>query len=188
MRTNKFSLLTSIVACGLAVFGMVGCSSDCTVTVKEIKGDNQEYRLTVNAGETVTMNMLAEKYRDKFTEDTGLFRDKNLYVDEQCLVKFVGGVNDNITLYFGSYSPMTYEEVVFDYNNEQYAIYRAKGSTLTAEDFSRSAYGYGDAADYVFYSDSARATELDISSVEIGKNNNGNTIYSSTVIYVANAV
>ena len=60
MRIKKFSLLTSIVACGLAVFGMAGCSSDYTVTVKAMNGDLQEYKLTVKAGETVTMNMLAE--------------------------------------------------------------------------------------------------------------------------------
>ncbi len=187
MKMNKILSLASAVACVSAACCMTGCAADCTVTVKQANNSGQEYTLSVKSGEAVTMDMLVEKYRTEFSTDTGFFRDKHLFKDESCLTKFVGKVDGNITLYFGSYSPMTYEEVVFDYNNEQYAIYRAKGTTLTAEDFSRSAYGYGDAADYVFYSDSAHTTELDISNVEIGKDNNGDTIYSSTVIYVADA-
>lgn len=183
MKTKKLISVLSLAACAATAMCMTGCATDYTVTVKQAMNDNNDYKLTVKSGDTVTMDMLAEKYSDEFMVDTGFYCDRNLYTDEACLTKFVGGVDSNTTLYFGSYNPLEYGRVVFDYDGNEYVVYRAIGATLTAMDFSRSAYGIGEASDYVFYSDAARTSQLNISGVEIETT----ALYGNTNIYVADA-
>lgn len=180
MRTNKLLSILCLTACVTAALCMTGCSTDCNVTVKNTVNE-ESYTLTVKEGETVTMNTVALKFRDKFLSDTGMLIDENLYTDKDCLTKFNGLVNGNITLYFGTYDPRNYGKVVFEYNDDEYVVYREAGTTLTVTDFSRSAYGIGDAADYAFYSDEAHTAGLNISEVTVKSVASG----GMSVIYVA---
>ena len=46
-----------------------------------------------------------------------------------------------MTLYYKEYSPELYGKIIFDYNGEEYIVYRPLGDKLSAEDFTVSAYG-----------------------------------------------
>ena len=181
MKTNKLISVLSLAACATAAICMTGCSADHDVTVKNAS-NGESYKLTLKDGDTVTMDMLVEKYRDKFMLDSGFYCDQNLYTDEACLTKFVGGVKGNTTLYFGTYNPQNYGRVVFAYDGQNYVVYREIGTTLAAEDFSRSAYGKGDASDYVFYADEAHTSLLNINSVNVETGD-----FDNAVIYVGDA-
>ncbi len=192
MKLKKTAAAFTLAVCAASAIGMAGCvatdtekntvDEKYTVTVKKANSDDS-YILTAEKGEKITMNMLFEAYPEKFLEDTGFFLDKNLYTDEACLAKFSGGVDRNITLYFGMYAPSEYGRVVFEYNDEKYTVFRAIGSTLTAADFSLSAYGHGDPADYEFYSDESHTSPLSLDKTEVKSILSGDTI-----VYVAEAV
>lgn len=181
MKIKKSVLALGLTACAAISLSMTGCAADYTVTVREVTGD-ASYTLKAEKGVDLAVDTLAEKYPEEFALDTGLLLDHNLYTDEACRTKFVGGVNGNITLYFGTYSPQKYGKVVFEYKGEEYVVFREAGSTLTAADFTESAYGYGDRTDYVFYSDAERNQSVVISNVEVKS-----ALSGDTTVYVADA-
>lgn len=145
--------------------------------------DGGEAKLFVGSGDAVTMEMLENAYVDKFLLDTGFSRDTQLYTDEECLTKFTGVIDGETTLYYAEYSPELYGKVIFDYDGEQYSVYRRIGSKLNATDFSRSAYGVGEASDYVFCSDEERTVVLNINDSDVPCGWLQNSVY----IYVKDA-
>ena len=181
MKIKRFiaSLITVVCMVAAAVC-MTGCGTKYTVTLNRV-GSEENYTLSVGKGKAVTMDMLVEAYREEFLWDTGLTTDKNFYTDEACRKKFVGGVYSDITLFFKSYNPIEYGRVVFEYKDEQYMVYRLKGTKLTAEDFSLSAYGYGAPSDYAFYSDKDCTVPLNIENTEVHQS----FMDGDEIIYVA---
>jgi len=191
MKLKKTAAALTLAVCAASAIGMVGCvakdtgkntDEKYTVTVKKANSEDR-YILTAEKGENITMNMLFEAYPEKFLDDTGFMLDKNLYTDEACLTKFSNGVDSDITLYFGMYAPPEYGRIVFEYNDEKYIVFRAIGSTLTAADFSLSAYGHGDPADYEFYSDESYTMSLSLDKIEVKS-----LLLGDTVVYVAEVV
>ena len=158
--------ITMTVCLAAAAVCMTGCGTKYSVTLNNVSNGNS-YTLSVGKGKTVNIDMIFKAYPDESLFLTGLSTDENLYTDKTCRTKFVGTVNSDMTLYYGSYSPEVYGRAIFVYSGKEYTIYRLKGTTLTAEDFSLSAYGYGTPSDYKFYSDKEHTTPLDIAGVEV---------------------
>ena len=175
------SLVMAVCMTAAAVC-MTGCGTKYTVTLNRV-GSDKNYTLSVGKGKTVDIDMFVEAYSEDFSLLTGLITDENFYTDEACRKKFVGGVYSDITLYFKSYSPLEYGRAIFEYKDEQYTVYRLKGTKLTAEDFSLSAYGRGTPSDYAFYSDKDCTVPLNIENSEVHQF----PMNGEEVIYVADA-
>lgn len=176
--------LVMAVCMAATVVCMTSCGTKYTVTLNRV-GSEENYTLSVGKGKAVTMDMLVEAYREEFLLDTGFYMDNIFYTDEVCRTRFVGGVTSDITLYFRDYSPELYGEVIFDYNGEQYVIYRLLDTKLSAEDFTVSAYGRGTASDYAFYSDKEHTVPLDIGKTEVKEGDK--RLYVKVTVYVADA-
>lgn len=174
--------ITMTVCLAAVAVCMTGCGTQYTVTLNNVSS-GKSYTLSVGKGKTVTMDMVEKAYPEEFAGDSGFYRDQNLYTDEACLTKFVGGVYDDMALYYKEYSPELYGKIIFDYNGEEYTIYRPLGDKLSAEDFTVSAYGRGDPSDYAFYSDSEHTQPLTIENTEV--KDGDETLYVNVKIYVA---
>ncbi len=181
MKSKRLVSILILAVCIAATLGTIGCASKYSVTVQDTNS-GKSYILTVDKGEKVDMDMLIREYPEEVSNDTGLYLDRNLYTDETCRVKFTDGIDGNVTLYFGAYSPANYGRIIFEYNGGEYTVFREIGATLTASDFSLSAYGYGDTADYEFYADKTHATPLDIGDVEVK-----GLLSGDTIVYVGDA-
>ncbi len=174
--------ITMTVCLAAAAVCMTGCGTKYSVTLNNVSSGNS-YTLSVGKGKAVTMDMIEKAYPEEFAGDSGFYRDQNLYTDDECLTKFVGGVYDDMTLYYKEYSPELYGKIIFDYNGEEYIVYRPLGDKLSAEDFTVSAYGRGEPSDYTFYSDSEHTQPLTIENTEVKKGDE--TLYVNVKIYVA---
>lgn len=165
------------VLCAAALFS--GCSGgsaaavdEHTVTVNEmLRGEaSRTFTLIVSEGDGVEFSMLAENYPDEFNVDTGFWSDSCFYTDEDCTAKYTADVvTSDVTLYYGTYNPATSQRIVFVYDGEDYVIYRAKGAQLSSDAFSLSAYGYGEASDYVYSLDEGGDSSVDITQLSIAE-------------------
>lgn len=183
MKIKRFiASLITVVCMAAAAVCMTGCGTKYSVTLNNVSSGNS-YTLSVGKGKAVTMGMIEKAYPEEFAGDSGFYRDQNLYTDEACLTKFIGGVYDDMTLYYKEYSPELYGKIIFDYNGEEYIVYRRLGDKLSAEDFSRSAYGRGTPSDYAFYSDSEHTQPLTIENTKVEEGDE--TLYVNVKIYVA---
>lgn len=185
MKTRKIIAFIAFAAVSAAAICLGGCSQNHTVTVNAVSYGSEvsSYTLTVAQGEEVNFGTLTAAYPDEFESDGGLWRDNFFFTDEDCLTKYVEeGATQDITLYYGIYNPSATWRITFVYGGENYVIYRAAGATLSAEDFARSAYGYGEGEDYAFYSDGAHTASVNISEISAG-DVTGNEL----TIYVADA-
>lgn len=170
MKIRNIIIGAACAAAGFAAVAFSGCSGGHTVTVMELTNgalSGGEYTVRVDDGEKFTFDTLRGEYPDFGGSDTGFMRDEFFYTDDDCLVKYTADVTSDITLYFGNYSPAEYGKVVFNYGGGEYTVYRKYGAELSAADFSRSAYGFGEAGDYLFYEDAAHSQSLDITSVTV---------------------
>lgn len=185
MKIRNIIVGAACVAAWFAAVAFSGCSGGHTVTVMELTNgalSGEEYSVRVDDGEKFTWDALLEEYPGLKNNDTGFMRDGAFYTDDDCLVKYTAEVTSDIALYFGNYSPAEYGKVVFNYGDGEYTVYRKYGAELSAADFSRSAYGFGEAGDYLFYEDAAHSQSLDISSVTVSSVGG-----QELVIYVADA-
>lgn len=184
----KIRNLFLYAACAAAIFAAVAfsaCSGGHEVTVIGTRNGaptGEKYSVRVKDGEKFSWDVLRKEYPDLGNTDTGFMRDDGFYTDSGCLVRYTAGVDSDMTLYFGNYSAEAYGKVVFKYGGAEYSIFRKYGAVLSDADFCRSAYGVGEAKDYLFYEDPDFSKRLDIASVTISSNA-GREI----VIYVADA-
>ena len=174
--------ITMTVCLAAAAVCMTGCGTKYSVTLNKV-GSDQSLTISVWRGESIGIDTFIEAFPDSFNVYTGFYRDDNIYLDDECLTKFVGGVYDDMTLYYKEYSPELYGKIIFDYKGEEYIVYRPLGDKLSAEDFSRSAYGRGESSDYAFYSDSEHTQPLTIENTEV--KDGDETLYVNVKIYVA---
>lgn len=185
MKTARFFAFLAFALLSMAAICLGACSGKSTVTVKAVSAGQEvnSYTLSVEGGEKVTFATLIAAYPDEFESDSGLWTDSFFFTDEECLTKYVEeGATQDITLYYGIYNPADTWRITFVYDGENYVIYRAAGATLSAQDFSRSAYGYGEAEDYAFYSDSAHTVSVSMGDIS-AEDLTGNEV----TLYVADA-
>ncbi len=185
MKIKKLIIVTVFLAVCAAAICLGGCSQKHTITINAVSGGSvvNSYALTVAQGEEVSFGALKEAYPDEFESDSGLWTDSFFFTDEECLTKYVEeGATQDIALYYGIYNPASTWRITFVYGGESYVIYRAAGATLSAQDFSRSAYGYGAAEDYAFYSDGAHTVSVSMGDIS-AEDLTGNEV----TLYVADA-
>ena len=185
MKIKKIIACLVFAILSAAAISFAGCSDGYEVTVNKMSGDTVQstFTLTVPEGEGVKMGTLAEQYPDEFGSDTGFWCDDFFYTDKACTAKYTDkSVAGNITLYYGTYNPAVSHRIAFVYGDGEYVIYRADNAVLSADAFSRSAYGYGEATDYSNYLDEGRKTSVDITQLSLGSDDE-----RSITIYVFDA-
>lgn len=174
------------VLCAAALFS--GCSGESaaavdeehTVIVNKMRYGqiSSTFTLTVSEGEGVDFGMLIENYPDEFNLDSGFWSNNCFYTDEDCTVKYTDdGVTSDITLYYGTYNPSTSRRIIFVYGGEEYEIYRAEDAQLSVDAFSLSAYGYGEASDYVYSLEENGNSFVDITQLSLSIEEFEVTIY-----------
>lgn len=150
---------------------LCACSREYTVTIRQVINNNlmedSSYSMTVERGSEITFTDYIQARYDGIPPLTGMQNTGYFYTDALCRIKFTGTIENDITLYFGEYTWAYFGEVSFYFEGEEYLAYRRFGETLSADDFAVSAYGYGDADDYTFWSDEACTIPLDIVSTTV---------------------
>ena len=163
---NSICYLTIIVTALLSA-----CTKEYTVTIQRVINntttESSKYDMTVKGGSEITFADYIQARYDGVPPLTGMQNTCYFNTDALCRIKFVGKIESNMTLYFGEYSLFLYGEVSFYFKGKKYFAYREFGETLSADDFAVSAFGYGDADDYTFWSDEAHTMPLNINNTTV---------------------
>lgn len=172
MRKKLLAIVVGLIfmmtAIGFSACGTVSEEAGGGMHTVTVYGAPETVFLSVKHGEPVTKNM----FLDQVYGDTGILLGEGydcFYTDKECVTRYVDeSVTEDITIYArGYFVGFANTTVNFIYNNSQYSIHRGKGTKLTAEDFSRSAYGHGAPEDYLFYSDEEMTVPFPIEGYEL---------------------
>lgn len=164
------SVLFAAAVLATCMIGFSACGDDGTHTVtivarylnwtgeyeRESKRD-----IPVEDGAVFTMQTLGE-YIAETTDPEDVIYDSvfgyGFYLDENYRTKYPGTpIIGDTTLYMWEYlgPGMPYPYICFVYRGEKYMYYAPPKSELSADAFSRSAYGIGAPEDYLYFSDEA---------------------------------
>ena len=166
------SVLFAAAVLATCMIGFSACGDDGTHTVTivtrhmdpitaEYTEEESEIYITVEDGAVLSMTEISGEYTISPSESEPIYDGAYWYgffLDRACVTKYASTpILSDTTLYAWQFPghEIPYSVTYFIYNGKTYLYHALPGAELSADAFSRSAYGIGAPEDYLYFSDEA---------------------------------